>query len=171
MPISHVPSLSWQRERREWMPGVKIKGKHQIVGETLGQNREVYLGTWLVHFKSVSHTFMSRKTCQQRERREWMPGVKIKGKHQIVGETLGQNREVYLGTWLVHFKSVSHTFMSRKTCQQRERREWMPGVKIKGKHQIVGETLGQNREVYLGTWLVHFKSVSHTFMSRKTCQV
>ena len=46
------------------MPGVKIKGKHQIVGRILGQNREVYLGTWLVHFKSVSHTFMSRKTCQ-----------------------------------------------------------------------------------------------------------
>ena len=64
LPISHVPSLSWQRERREWMPGVKIKGKHQIVGRILGQNREVYLGTWLVHFKSVSHTYMSRKTCQ-----------------------------------------------------------------------------------------------------------
>ena len=57
LPISHVPSLSWQRERREWMPGVKIKGKHQIVGRILGQNREVYLGTWLVHFKSVSHIF------------------------------------------------------------------------------------------------------------------
>ena len=56
--------ISWQRERREWMPGVKIKGKHQIVGGILGRNREVYLGTWLVHFKSVSHTFMSRKTCQ-----------------------------------------------------------------------------------------------------------
>ena len=56
--------ISWQRERREWMPGVKIKGKHQIVGRILGQNREVYLGTRLVHFKSVSHTFMSRKTCQ-----------------------------------------------------------------------------------------------------------
>ena len=64
LPISHVPSLSWQRERREWMPGVKTKGKHQIVGRILGQNREVYLGTWLVHFKSVSHTFMSRMTCQ-----------------------------------------------------------------------------------------------------------
>ena len=46
------------------MPGVKIKGKHQIVGRILGQNREVYLGTRLVHFKSVSHIFMSRKTCQ-----------------------------------------------------------------------------------------------------------
>ena len=42
LPISHVPSLSWQRERREWMPGVNIKGKHQIVGRILGQNREVY---------------------------------------------------------------------------------------------------------------------------------
>ena len=62
LPISHVPSLSWQPERREWMPGVKIKGKHQIVGRILGQNREVYLGTWLVHFKSVSHTHI----CQER---------------------------------------------------------------------------------------------------------
>ena len=38
------------------MPGVKIKGKYQIVGG-LGRNREVYV-------KSVSQTFMSRKTCQ-----------------------------------------------------------------------------------------------------------
>ena len=43
------------------MPGVKIKGKHQIVGRMLGRNREVYLGTRLAHFKSVSYTFMSRK--------------------------------------------------------------------------------------------------------------
>ena len=51
--------------------GMNAWGENQ--GQTsncriLGQNREVYLGTWLVHFKSVSHTFMSRKTCQVLER-------------------------------------------------------------------------------------------------------
>ena len=70
LPISHVPSLSWQRERREWMPGVKIKGKHQIVGRILGQNREVYLGTWLVHL-SQFHTHL----CQERLAKSRLPFI------------------------------------------------------------------------------------------------
>ena len=53
------------------MPGVKIKGKHQIVGSILGRNREVYLGTRLVHFKSVSHTFMSRMTAREKGMNAW----------------------------------------------------------------------------------------------------
>ena len=43
------------------MPGVKIKGKHQIVGRILGQNREVYL----VHDLYILSQFHTH-VCQER---------------------------------------------------------------------------------------------------------
>ena len=35
-----------------------------------------------------------------------------------------QNREVYLGTWLVHFKSVSHTFYVKKDLPSLNTYSW-----------------------------------------------